>query len=78
RHRPRREGQVWKVTYLDPRKLRVRYRSRFAVHLVFTIALAIIAETVCSGADLHDDLNLLTMFSAGMALTSWITLKDFS
>lgn len=67
-----------KVTCLDTRELRVKYRSRFAVHLVFTIALAIIADTVGSGADLHDDLNLLTMFSAGMALTSWITMKDFT
>lgn len=59
-------------------ELRVRYRTRFVVHFVFTIALAIIADTVGSGADLHDDLNLLTMFSAGMALTSWLTMKDFT
>lgn len=59
-------------------ELRVRYRTRFAVHFVFTVALAIITAAVDGGTDLHDHLHSLTLISVGMALMSWITLKDFT
>ena len=66
------------MTCLDPRELRVRYRSRFVVHFVFTVALAIITAAVDGGTDIHDHLRSLTLISVGMALMSWITFKDFT
>lgn len=66
------------MTYLDPHELRVRYRSRFVVHFVFTVALAIITAAVDGGTDIHDHLRSLTLISIGMTLTSWLTMKDYT
>lgn len=66
------------MSYLDRRELRVRYRSRFVVHFVFTVALAIITGAVDGGTDIHDHFHSLTLISVGMSTTSWITMKDYT